>query len=337
MPHVSNSGSQDDWFFDTSLKKDYLNGHIKYGDVDHTKQAWVHGLLENVKVRKVLGLSIYVSFLVESVLTFNVLVTRGWFLDDLESSAHFEKGSTGVIVTVPDSLDDSLNFWSLDEVKNLELNSNLERVSVREVLLEHDRCQEVLIIDRLDVLDDHDFNLFHELLTGVTQTEEPLREHEQELIHQAHHQEGICWVREQVSFQSVIEDLLLHNVQVLLDSIEVEDGQQRLRQMELRSQELLVLVALHMSVDGLLGMLEDFVLKSVSEVKHDLISICLDGKIEEVDFEFDIRLLKILKGQSELSAQDKDFDSLGWLQELLVGLQEFDNVSVGEDDLSITV
>lgn len=144
-------------------------------------------------------------------------------------------------------------------------------------------------------------------------------------------------MREQVSFQSVIEDLLLHNVQVLLDSIEVEDGQQRLRQMELRSQELLVLVALHMSVDGLLGMLEDFVLKSVSEVKHDLISICLDGKIEEVDFELDIRLLKILKGQSELSAQDKDFDSLGWLQELLVGLQEFDNVSVGEDDLSITV
>lgn len=92
-----------------------------------------------------------------------------------------------------------------------------------------------------------------------------------------------------------------------------------------------------MSVDGLLGMLEDFVLKSVSEVKHDLISICLDGISEEVDFELDIRLLKILKGQSELSAQDKDFDSLGWLQELLVGFQEFDNVSVGEDDLSITV
>lgn len=144
-------------------------------------------------------------------------------------------------------------------------------------------------------------------------------------------------MREQVSFQSVIEDLLLHNGQVLLDSIEVEDGQQRLGQMELRSQELLVLIALHMSVDGLLGMLEDFVLKSVSEVKHDLISICLDGISEEVDFELDIRLLKILKGQSELSAQDKDFDSLGWLQELLVGFQEFDNVSVGEDDLSITV
>ena len=66
--------------------------------------------------------------------------------------------------------------------------------------------------------------------------------------------------------------------------------------MELRSQELLVLVALHMRVDGLLGVLEDLVFKSITEIKDDLVSICLDGISEEVDFKLDIRLLKVLKG-----------------------------------------
>ena len=91
MPHVRNSGSQDDGLFNTSLKKDYLNSHIKHRDVDHTKEARVHGLLKDVEVSKVLWLAIDISSLVESILIFNILVTGGRFLKDLESGAHFEK------------------------------------------------------------------------------------------------------------------------------------------------------------------------------------------------------------------------------------------------------
>lgn len=92
-----------------------------------------------------------------------------------------------------------------------------------------------------------------------------------------------------------------------------------------------------MGIDSLLRVLEDLVLKSVSEIEDDLISISFDSISEEVDLELDIRLLKILKGQSELSAENEHFDSLGWEKELSMSVQEFNDVSMWEDDLSITI
>ena len=91
MPHVGNCGSQNDGFFNTSLKEDDLNSHVKHRNVDHTKKTRVHGLLKDVEVSKVLWLAIDISSLVESILIFNILVTGGRFLKNLESSAHFEK------------------------------------------------------------------------------------------------------------------------------------------------------------------------------------------------------------------------------------------------------
>ena len=58
--------------------------------------------------------------------------------------------------------------------------------------------------------------------------------------------------------------------------------------MQLRSKELLVLVALDVGVDGLLRVLENLVFESVAQVEHDFVSICFDGVGEEVDFELDI-------------------------------------------------
>ena len=55
----------------------------------------------------------------------------------------------------------------------------------------HEICQEVLIIDGFNVLNDHELHLFHELFASVTQTEKSFSKQEQELVSQAHHQQRV--------------------------------------------------------------------------------------------------------------------------------------------------
>ena len=55
-----------------------------------------------------------------------------------------------VDVTVVDPLDDGLNFWGLDQVKQLELDGDHQEVSSAVILLRRDGGQEVLVIHGLD-------------------------------------------------------------------------------------------------------------------------------------------------------------------------------------------
>ena len=82
-------------------------------------------------------------------------------------------------------------------------------------------------------------------------------------------------------------------------------------------------------------MLEKLLLKSVTKVENNFVSVGFDGKCEEIDLKVNIIFSKVLKSQSELSAKNENLDCLVWCQEFLMGLHELDNVVVWEDDLSI--
>ena len=99
--------------------------------------------------------------------------------EDLVWCTHLKETSTGVEVRVEDSLNDGLDLWCLDKIQDLELDGNLERVTTIVVLLEHDLCEEVLIVNGLDVLNNHELDLVHQLSASVTQTEELLRQKEE--------------------------------------------------------------------------------------------------------------------------------------------------------------
>ena len=75
-----------------------------------------------------------------------------------------------------------------------------------------------------------------------------------------------------------------------------------------------------MRIDSFGCMVENLLLESVSQVKHDIISVCFNGECEEVDFKFDTSRGQILKGKSELSAHDENLDGLCGNQELFVCL-----------------
>ena len=133
----------------------------------------------------------------------------------------------------------------------------------------------------------------------------------------------------------MIPNFEFHDCQELLDGIEIEDGQHTLREGDLGFQELgSQLITADMGVKGLDSMLEQLLLKSVSEIEDDLVSVGFNGEGEEINLEIDVVLSQILKGKSELSAQNEDLDGLVGSQELLVGLHELDDVIVGEDDLT---
>jgi len=83
--------------------------------------------------------------------------------------------------------------------------------------------------------------------------------------------------------------------------------------------------------------LEDLLFKPIPQVKDDIISICLNGEREEVDFKFNASVREVLQSQPELSGHDEDFDRLGGHQKLLVRLHEVDDVRVREDDCAIRV
>ena len=256
------------------------------GDDTHTLQAGVHRLLEDVEVGVVLGGAFNISHFVESVLSLDIDVGSGWLGENLVRGTHLKQTSTGVEVRVEDSLNDGLDLWSLNEIKHLELDGNLKGVSAVIILLKHDLGKEVLIVDRLNVLDDHKLDLVHELPTSVTQTEELFGQQEEELVDETHVQEGVSRVREDVVLEGVIEDLEVHDCQELLDTIEVENWKQRLRQEELGLQELgCVLITLYMALNGLACIRVDLLFESISEVEDDIVSVGLDSEGKEVDVE----------------------------------------------------
>ena len=81
-----------------------------------------------------------------------------------------------------DSLDDSLNLWSLYELKKLKLYCNSERVSSRVILLKHDGCEKVLLVDSLDVFLGHGHDVAHDLSACIVQTIELFDDAKQELV-----------------------------------------------------------------------------------------------------------------------------------------------------------
>jgi hypothetical protein len=90
----------------------------------HSFQSGVHGFLKDVEVTVVLRHSFDISFLVESVLFFLVIL-NGLLVDDLVRSTHFKEATRGVVVTVKDSLDDGFDLWRLDEIQDLQLYGDL--------------------------------------------------------------------------------------------------------------------------------------------------------------------------------------------------------------------
>ena len=80
--------------------------------------------MKNVEVGVVLRHSFDVSLLVESASVLNVIFSCLLF-DDLVRCTHFKETSRGVVVTIKDSLDNSFNFWSLNQIENLKFNGNL--------------------------------------------------------------------------------------------------------------------------------------------------------------------------------------------------------------------
>jgi len=91
-----------------------------------------------------------------------------------------------------------------------------------------------------------------------------------------------------------------------------------------------------MGVQGLDGVLEQLLFKSITKIEHDFIGIRFNSKSEEINFKINVILSKILEGKSELSTENEDLYGLIWCQELLVRLHELHDVIVWEDDLTIT-
>mmetsp|Transcript_17619 Transcript_17619/g.27254 ORF Transcript_17619/g.27254 Transcript_17619/m.27254 type:complete len:230 (-) Transcript_17619:1449-2138(-) len=120
-----------DWSDDQGvIKSEFI---VANGDNDKQGQddglafeARVHALLEDMEVGVVLRLSFDVTGLVEPVLNFDVDVTRRGLVQNLVGCAHLKEASAGVVVTVPNSFDDSLHFRSLDKIEHFKFDSDLE-------------------------------------------------------------------------------------------------------------------------------------------------------------------------------------------------------------------
>ena len=103
-------------------------------------------------------------------------------------------------------------------------------------------------------------------------------------------------MREQVVFKSRLRNLLLQDCKVVLDSVEVENWQEALREMQLCFKELLVaLIGEHMGIDGFTAVLEQLLFKSHSEVKSNIVCVGFDGKGEEINLEINVQRCQILE------------------------------------------
>lgn len=174
--------TQDHGIFDHCLTVDAGEKEVCDSNNHHAFQSWVDRMLEDVEVAIVLGPSFNISLGVEPIGSLDIYLT-GWLAThDLVGCAHFEEATTCVVVTIIDPLDDCFDFWGLDEVKDLKFDSDLEWISAREILLKNDGRQVVLIVDWLNILDDHDSDVLHELSAEEAKTKELLRQQVQELI-----------------------------------------------------------------------------------------------------------------------------------------------------------
>ena len=88
-----------------------------------------------------------------------------------------------------------------------------------------------------------------------------------------------------------------------------------------------------MRVKGFVGMLKKLIFKSVSQIKHDFVSVSFNSKGEEINFKIYIVIGQVLKSKSELSAQDEDFDSLVSKQCFFMCFHELGDMIVRENDL----
>ena len=254
---------QDDSIFDDCFTIDTCKHEVYESNNHHAFQSGVDRMLEDVEVTVVLRPPFDVSLCVEPVGCFDVYLACGFTADDLIGSTHLKEASTCVVVTVIDSFDDSFYLWSLNEIKNLKFDCDLEGVSSRKILLENDGGQIVLVIDCLHIFDDHDSDVLHQLPTEEAQTKELLRQKVQKFIQQGHIQQGISGVTEKIALKAGVEKLHVHDVEEVFYAVEIEDGQKSLRQIELRFQEFIKLIALNMSVDGLHIFSKDLLFVSV--------------------------------------------------------------------------
>ena len=89
------------------------NCNEQHRDNDHSFDPWIHRFLENIKITVILWHPFNVSFLVEPTSVFYIII-RSLLIDDLIRCAHLKEASRGIIVTIQNSFDYSLNFWSLN-------------------------------------------------------------------------------------------------------------------------------------------------------------------------------------------------------------------------------
>lgn len=92
-----------------------------------------------------------------------------------------------------------------------------------------------------------------------------------------------------------------------------------------------------MGVDSFTCIFENLGFESLAQVKHNVVSICFDGEVEEVDFELNAGVGQVLKSQSELAIEDEHFDGLRRNQEFFVSIQELDDVTVGKDHITFRI
>jgi len=142
--------------------------------------------------------------LVKAVVIFNVCVLVFISEHYLIRCAHLKHSARLLVVAVVDSFYDSLNFGSLDKIKKLKLNGNLKRVSTGEVLVQHNCCQKIFVVHRINILNGHDHYLSHEYLADCVETEEFPRDIDQQLIKQAHGEQRVAAVTEHVALDGTV-------------------------------------------------------------------------------------------------------------------------------------
>lgn len=83
--------------------------------------------------------------------------------------------------------------------------------------------------------------------------------------------------------------------------------------------------------------LKDLGLKSVPQIKDNIISVGLNCECKEIDFKLDACRSQELQRESKLARHDEDLNRLSRLHERLVCLQKLDDMAVRKDNLSFMV
>jgi len=99
---------------DSSYKGNSRNGRIKSSYCTHGLNPSIHTHLEDFEDPLALQGLGYISKLVNSVLLLSVYIYVFTLSQDLVGSTHLKETSRCLVVTVPNSLDDGLDFRPLD-------------------------------------------------------------------------------------------------------------------------------------------------------------------------------------------------------------------------------